>query len=110
MHRKAPITLLSVGLAPLFTLGIPGSASAAVLIGGLTIQGLEPGSFLFIENPQIPYSVFLSLLIGAPIMAALGLFGTKLWTRVTLIPRNLESSRNYAVTISFHSTYAEARV
>ena len=76
-------------LAPLFTLGIPGSASAAVLIGGLTIQGLEPGPFLFIEHPEIPYSVFLSLLIGAPIMAALGLFGAKLWARVTLIPRGV---------------------
>ena len=70
-------------------MGIPGSASAAVLIGGLTIQGLEPGPFLFINNPEIPYSVFISLLIGAPIMAALGLFGAQIWTRVTLIPRGV---------------------
>jgi len=76
-------------LAPLFTLGIPGSASAAVLIGGLTIQGLEPGPFLFLDNPQVPYSVFLCLLIGAPIMAALGLFGARFWARVTLIPRGV---------------------
>lgn len=76
-------------LAPLFTLGIPGSASAAVLIGGLTIQGLQPGPFLFVDHPEVPYSVFLSLLIGAPIMAALGLFGAQLWTRITLIPRGV---------------------
>ena len=48
-------------LAPMFALGIPGSASAAVLIGGLTIQGLEPGPFLFADTPQIPYTVFASL-------------------------------------------------
>lgn len=76
-------------LAPLLTLGIPGSASAAVLIGGLTIQGLEPGPFLFLNEPEVPYSIFLSLLLGAPIMAALGLFGARFWARVTLIPRGV---------------------
>lgn len=91
-------------LAPLFTLGIPGSASAAVLIGGLTIQGLEPGPFLFVENPQIPYSVFLSLLIGAPIMAALGLFGAQIWTRITLIPRGVVAT--CVASISLLGSYA----
>lgn len=76
-------------LAPMFALGIPGSASAAVLIGGLTIQGLEPGPFLFADTPQIPYTVFASLFVGAPIMAVLGIFGARLWMRVTLIPRGV---------------------
>lgn len=91
-------------LAPLFTLGIPGSASAAVLIGGLTIQGLQPGPFLFIDNPEIPYSVFLSLLFGAPIMAALGLFGAQLWTRITLIPRGVVAT--CVASISLLGSYA----
>lgn len=91
-------------LAPLFTLGIPGSASAAVLIGGLTIQGLEPGPFLFIENPEVPYSVFLSLLIGAPLMAALGLFGARAWSRITLIPRGVVAT--VVASISLLGSYA----
>jgi len=91
-------------LAPLLTLGIPGSASAAVLIGGLTIQGLQPGPFLFIENPEIPYSVFLALLIGAPLMAALGLFGAQLWARVTLIPRGVVAT--CVASISLLGSYA----
>lgn len=86
-------------LAPLFTLGIPGSASAAVLIGGLTIQGLEPGPFLFVEHPEVPYSVFLSLLVGAPIMAALGLLGAKFWVRVTLIPRGVVATSVASICI-----------
>ena len=86
-------------LAPLFALGIPGSASAAVLIGGLTIQGLEPGPFLFIDNAEIPYTIFVSLLVGAPIMAALGIFGAKLWVRITLIPRGVIATTVAAICL-----------
>lgn len=77
---------VSGALAPLLALGVPGSASAAVLIGGLTIQGLQPGPMLFVNNPQIPYSIFVSLLVGLPVMTAIGLFGVPLWVRLTRIP------------------------
>ena len=78
---------VSGALAPLLALGVPGSASAAILIGGLTIQGLQPGPMLFTNNPEIPYSIFVSLIIGLPIMVAIGLFGVPLWVRLTRIPR-----------------------
>lgn len=74
-------------LAPLLALGIPGSASAAILIGALTIQGLQPGPLLFVKNAEIPYSIFASLLIAAPIMVLIGIGGVRLWMRVTLIPK-----------------------
>ncbi|KMJ56395.1 hypothetical protein AB685_22220 [Bacillus sp. LL01] len=76
-------------LAPLLALGIPGSASAAILIGALTIQGVQPGPLLFTEHPEIPYSIFASLLISIPIMLAVGLFGVKMWVNVTLIPKKV---------------------
>jgi putative tricarboxylic transport membrane protein len=76
-------------LAPLLALGIPGSASTAILIGGLTIQGLQPGPLLFVNNPEIPYSIFASLLAGIPIMVILGLFGVRLWVGVTTIPKGI---------------------
>ncbi|WP_059104357.1 tripartite tricarboxylate transporter permease [Shouchella shacheensis] len=76
-------------LAPLLALGIPGSASAAILIGALTIQGLEPGPMLFTNNPEIPYSIFASLLLAAPLMLIIGLAGVKLWVKVTFIPKHV---------------------
>ncbi|MCL7749228.1 tripartite tricarboxylate transporter permease [Halalkalibacter alkaliphilus] len=76
-------------LAPLLALGIPGSASAAILIGALTIQGVQPGPLLFTEYPEIPYSIFASLLLSIPLMLAVGLFGVRLWVNVTLIPKRL---------------------
>ncbi|MPZ39996.1 MAG: hypothetical protein GEU95_18455 [Rhizobiales bacterium] len=76
-------------LAPMLALGVPGSASAAILIGGLMIHGLQPGPLLFTNSPQVPYSIFASLLIGLPIMVVLGLAGARLWVLVTLIPRGV---------------------
>ena len=56
----------SVGgaLVPLLTLGIPGSATTAVLIGALMIHDLVPGPRLFKENPEIVYGIFASLLVA----------------------------------------------
>jgi len=73
-------------LAPLLTLGIPGSASTAIMIGGLLIQGIQPGPMLFVENPDFPFAIFASLLVGLPIMMAVGLLGVRLWVKITLIP------------------------
>jgi len=77
---------VSGALAPLLSLGVPGSASAAVLIGALTIQGLQPGPLLFVNRPEIPYSIFVSLILGVPIMTLIGLAGVPLWVRLTRIP------------------------
>lgn len=77
---------VSGALAPLLSLGVPGSASAAVLIGALTIQGLQPGPLLFQNRPEIPYSIFVSLILGLPVMMLIGLAGVPLWVRLTRIP------------------------
>ena len=78
----------SVGgaLIPLLTLGIPGSASTAVLIGALMIHDLTPGPQLFISSPDIIYALLSSLLLANIILLALGFFGSRLWFKVTTIP------------------------
>ena len=45
-------------MIPLLSLGIPGSGTTAVLIGAFLIHNLQPGPFLFIENPEIVYALF----------------------------------------------------
>src|SRR6056297_3021148 len=81
----------SVGgaLVPLLALGIPGSATTAVLIGALMIHDINPGPLLFIERPDIIYSLFAALLIANIVMLGLGLFGARLWVRVTEIPKKV---------------------
>lgn len=78
----------SVGgaMVPLLTLGIPGSAATAVLIGALMIHDLVPGPMLFTENPALVYGLFASMLVANGVMLALGLLGSRLWIKVTRIP------------------------
>jgi putative tricarboxylic transport membrane protein len=76
-------------LAPMLALGIPGSASTAVLIGALTLHGVQPGPLLFSRNPEIPFSIFVAMIAVVPFMVALGLAGVRLWVRVTQIPRSI---------------------
>ena len=71
----------------MLALGIPGSASTAVLIGALTLHGVQPGPLIFVNSPEVPYSIFLSLLLTMPFMVVLGLGGARLWVKVTQIPR-----------------------
>ena len=84
----------SVGgaLVPMLTLGIPGSATAAVLMGALMIHDLQPGPELFVKNPEVIYRLYGSLLLGNVIMLILGIWGSKLWINVTASARNCYSS------------------
>ena len=97
---------VSGALAPLLALGVPGSATAAVLIGALMIQGIQPGPMLFVSNPEIPYSIFASLLIGTPLMVIVGLLGARLWVKVTAVPQSLLAALVIGVSIvgAFAST------
>src|SRR5687767_15463157 len=51
-------------LLPMLTLGIPGSPTAAVLLGGLLIWGLQPGPLLFIEQPDFVWGLIASMYLG----------------------------------------------
>ena len=81
----------SVGgaLIPLLTLGIPGSASTAVLIGALMIHKINPGPELFSKEPGIVYGVFISLFLANIVMFFTGLLGNKLWVRIIDAPKKI---------------------
>ncbi|HPE66667.1 MAG TPA: tripartite tricarboxylate transporter permease, partial [Synergistales bacterium] len=81
----------SVGgaLVPLLTLGIPGSSSAAVLIGALMIHDLQPGPELFTRHPEVVYTLFSSLFVANIFLLFLGLLGARLWIKAALIPKRL---------------------
>lgn len=81
----------SVGgaLVPLLTLGLPGSASTAVLIGALMLHGLAPGPELFKENAEIVYGLFASLMVANIIMLGVSLVGNKLWVKIISAPKEL---------------------
>ncbi|CAN5130772.1 tripartite tricarboxylate transporter permease [soil metagenome] len=54
----------SAAMLPMLALGIPGSATAAVMMGGLMIWGLNPGPMLFIERPDFVWGLIASMYLG----------------------------------------------
>lgn len=74
----------SVGgaMIPLFTLGIPGSGSTAILLGGLMLHGMKPGPLLMTKSPELVYTVYVGFFIAEFFMLAIGLLGIPFWTRV----------------------------
>jgi len=73
-------------MVPTLALGIPGSATAAVILGGLQVQGLRPGPLLFEEQPGLLYGIFYSMLIANLLFLVIGLVGAKAFARVSLVP------------------------
>ena len=74
-------------LIPMLTLGIPGDAMTAVLMGGLIIQGLRPGPLLFQQQMPFVSSIFISLLLSVVFMCILGLLGARLYAKLISFPK-----------------------
>ena len=63
----------ATALVPLLSLGIPGSNSAAILLGGFLIHGLQPGPMLFTKAPEVVYGLYGGLFIANIAMLLIGL-------------------------------------
>lgn len=73
-------------LVPLVTLGIPGSATAAVILGGFTMHGLIPGNDLFTVQAGTIYPILIAFAISNFLMAIIGLLAARYFAKVTVIP------------------------
>ena len=73
-------------LVPLMSLGIPGDAVTAILVGAFMIHNIRPGPTLFINNPEIVYSIFLALFFANIALLILGLAGARLYAKVLSVP------------------------
>lgn len=59
-------------LVPLLTLSIPGSGTAAIFLGALMIQGIQPGPTIFRDSGDVVYGVFFALMICTVVLAVIG--------------------------------------
>jgi putative tricarboxylic transport membrane protein len=76
-------------LVPLLTLGLPSSATAAVLLAAFQQYGLQPGPLLFSARPDLVWTLVASLYIGNVMLLVLNLPLVGIWARVMLVPRPL---------------------
>ncbi|MGP3698602.1 tripartite tricarboxylate transporter permease [Rhodobacter sp. NSM] len=74
-------------LVPLLTLGLPTTATAAIMLAGFQQFGLQPGPLLFATNPQLVWGLIASLLIANVMLLVLNLPLIGLWVRLLTIPR-----------------------
>ncbi len=72
---------------PLLTLGIPGSGTTAVLLGALIAYGVQPGPRLFVDEPEIFWSVIVSMYFGNVILLVLNLPLIPYIARLLYVPR-----------------------
>lgn len=72
-------------LIPTLTLGIPGESVTAVLMGGLLIQGMQPGPDLFNKFAGVTYTFFAGFVLVQFFMLGIGLLGAKGFARISRV-------------------------
>ena len=76
----------SSAILPMLALGVPGSATAAVMMGGLMIWGLNPGPMLFIERPDFVWGLIASMYLGNIVAVLMVLATIPLFASILRIP------------------------
>ena len=74
---------------PLLTLGIPGSGTTAIMLGALIAYGIQPGPRLFVDNPDVFWSVIVSMYVGNVVLLLLNLPLIPYLARLLLVPTRL---------------------
>lgn len=87
--ESANSAVAGADMIPLLTLGIPGSASAAMLIGAFIIQGIQPGPLLFENQSRLIYGLFGAMLIANACNLIVGNVGLRLWARIISAPASV---------------------
>ena len=74
---------------PMMTLGIPGDAVTAIMIGALFIHGLNPGPMLMIDQPDMFWFIVGALMTANVFMLIFGLTGIRIFTKIVEMPRSI---------------------
>src|ERR671916_348004 len=76
-------------MVPLLTLGIPGSAATAVLLGAFLLWGLQPGPLLMTQNPDFAWGLIGSMYLGNVMLVVLNVFAIPLFANIARIPARI---------------------
>ena len=76
-------------MVPLLTLGIPGDGVTAILLGAMTIHGLQPGPLLFKNSADIVYSIFASMTLSSLAMLIIMFVCLKYIVKLLNLPQNI---------------------
>lgn len=76
-------------MIPLLTLGIPGDAVTAILLGTFTIHGLQPGPLFFSQNYSLIYTIFAAMVVASILTFLIQFFGMRGFIKVLKLPKNI---------------------
>ncbi|GGM00879.1 C4-dicarboxylate ABC transporter permease [Pseudomonas asuensis] len=76
-------------MIPLLTLGIPGDAVTAILLGGFMIHGIQPGPMLFMSQGPLVYTIFAALLLASVMMLVLEFYGLRIFIKLLAVPKHI---------------------
>lgn len=76
-------------LLPMLTLGIPGDAVTAIMLGALTLQGMQPGPLMFTDHGDMVYTLFVGMIFCYFMLLVLGLLSLKVIGNMVKIPGNI---------------------
>jgi putative tricarboxylic transport membrane protein len=95
----------TAALVPMLTLGIPGSSTAAILMGAMMIHGLRPGPLLFQNNPDFVWGLVASMYLGNIMLLILNLPLIGIWISMMRLPTNIVLTAVLALSVA--GAYAE---
>ncbi len=87
--EAANSAVTGANLIPLLALGIPGSLSAAILIGAFLIHGVDPGPLIFKEYPRLVYGIFGAMVIANILNFVIGSFGLRFFALLVRFPKSV---------------------
>ncbi|TYB90160.1 tripartite tricarboxylate transporter permease [Oceaniovalibus sp. ACAM 378] len=101
----------SGAMIPLLTLGIPGSASTAVLLAAFMLWGLRPGPLFMEQNPELAWGLIASMYLGNMILLAVSIFAIPLFVQIIKVPYRLLGPVIVVIcalgTFSVHASFIE---
>jgi putative tricarboxylic transport membrane protein len=74
-------------LVTIMAFGIPGDAATAVMLGALTIHGIQSGPLFISQNPELAYGIFAAYLLAHPIMVGILAVAARWMLRVVTVPK-----------------------
>jgi putative tricarboxylic transport membrane protein len=74
-------------LMMIMAFGIPGDAVTAVMMGALTIHGIQPGPLFISQHPKEAYGIYAAYIVALPLMVAVIWIGARAWLRIIMMPK-----------------------
>ena len=76
-------------LVTIMAFGIPGDAVTAVMLGAMTIHGIQPGPLFMSQQPRVAYGIFAAYILAHPVMIVLQWLLARVYLKIVQVPKSI---------------------